>query len=889
MISISNENIPQIKPDLNHTLTFSELSECIQNNNSEPLISYLNQSKNSPNITNSSKETLLHVSVKNAKKNFSELLLSYGTNPNIQNNNLQTPLHLIVINKNIDMLKIFKEYNSDFNNIKDIYNKTVYDYVIENGNEYKTIFDEIFLNRKSNNSEDNSSVKIISPKNQIFTESDFKKLSSLNDINVNNNVVNTFDNLENNKNNIIEQDYASNKEIIKNIITQTIKKVNIDNSISNNTSNNNLSENYNTNSPTENINNNKSNNSIYNNNNNLNNNINNSDILNSLSKKSLNNNNNKTINNYNNSNSNKSNINISNINPINDTSEMNPLDLINQVITTNSNIFSELNSRQNTQNNVNNNNNAINNFNLKTEEDDKNILTDMDYSKSKSNIISSSKKSNSNKSDNKENIEKNNLFNSNNNFISKNINSINIDENNIIDNNNNNNENNKIEIEIYNSNNNNLKLNDNSSNYNSNNNNNMIIYNNLVYNNSTIETRPTTHGRNTDKNFIKKFPQINTNNINNINNNNINNNTANFSTFNTNTLNNNIHNNSKNNLNNNLHKKKSSILTEYAHKINNQNINPYLNNTFNVIEKNKSIQSKKNNFNHNQNNNITNTNIYQNELNYFNNENKENNNNSNSNNYINININNDNEENNNNNNNDNNTNKNEDIFFIDSPSKEQLLKFHDWLASCELLSYYNILLSNNIYEIDKIILGIKKKEINVSFNDVEDIGIKKPGHILRFLLKIEMEIGNIDSKISEFIFNVFDNNNHNNSFIQLSNSNLNYCCYYKNNNEFNNEDDVEKFLRKNGLINFKDNFIHNGFDSIAFIFLQIFSKYVFNDEFLIEYLHIYNENNRKKILKILYLEKNKICKYLKISPSKYENNFYETSTNENSNICCMLF
>ena len=125
MISISNENIHQIKKDTNHTITFSELSECIQNNNSEPLISYLNQSNNSPNITNSLKETLLHISVKNSKKNFTELLLSYGTNPNIQNNNLQIPLHLIVINKNIDMLKMFKEYNSDFNNIKDANNKTV--------------------------------------------------------------------------------------------------------------------------------------------------------------------------------------------------------------------------------------------------------------------------------------------------------------------------------------------------------------------------------------------------------------------------------------------------------------------------------------------------------------------------------------------------------------------------------------------------------------------------------------------------------------------------------------------------------------------------------------------------------------------------------------------
>ena len=51
------------------------------------------------------------------------------------------------------------------------------------------------------------------------------------------------------------------------------------------------------------------------------------------------------------------------------------------------------------------------------------------------------------------------------------------------------------------------------------------------------------------------------------------------------------------------------------------------------------------------------------------------------------------------------------------------------------------------------------------------------------------------------------------------------------------------------MFNLKENFIYNGFDQVEFIILQMFSKSKFNKEFLNEYLHIYNDEDKKKVLK----------------------------------------
>ena len=92
-------------------------------------------------------------------------------------------------------------------------------------------------------------------------------------------------------------------------------------------------------------------------------------------------------------------------------------------------------------------------------------------------------------------------------------------------------------------------------------------------------------------------------------------------------------------------------------------------------------------------------------------------------------------------------------------------------------------------------------------------------------------------------------------------------------NEFTtyiNNNDILAFLRSKDLFEFKDNFIHNGFDQVDFIIIQLFSEFKFNKNILIEFLHIYHEEDQKKVIKILYDEKEKICKEINIPFNKKE-------------------
>ena len=54
--------------------------------------------------------------------------------------------------------------------------------------------------------------------------------------------------------------------------------------------------------------------------------------------------------------------------------------------------------------------------------------------------------------------------------------------------------------------------------------------------------------------------------------------------------------------------------------------------------------------------------------------------------------------------------------------------------------------------------------------------------------------------------------------------------------------------------------MYNGFDKIEYIIIQLFSKYVFNKQILKEYLHVYIEKDRNKLLSGLYMVKINIAK-----------------------------
>ena len=215
-------------------------------------------------------------------------------------------------------------------------------------------------------------------------------------------------------------------------------------------------------------------------------------------------------------------------------------------------------------------------------------------------------------------------------------------------------------------------------------------------------------------------------------------------------------------------------------------------------------------------------------------------------------------------------------------SNKLLSQLRNWLISCDLLSYYNLFVEKKIVNIEEIISEVKQKKLKLDYRFVEDIGIKKPGHIIRFLLKLQIDSGILDKNLCDIILEKYCNNN-SNTFILNSSSNHCKCCGMScfskapsgscDFNEFNNyinNNDIFAFLRSKNLFELKDNFIHNGFDQVDFIILQLFSEFKFNKNFLIEYLHIYHETDQKKVTKILYEEKEKICKEINIPFDKKE-------------------
>ena len=238
-----------------------------------------------------------------------------------------------------------------------------------------------------------------------------------------------------------------------------------------------------------------------------------------------------------------------------------------------------------------------------------------------------------------------------------------------------------------------------------------------------------------------------------------------------------------------------------------------------------------------------------------------------------------------------------EIIHPQQISNELITKLRDWLISCDLLCYYNLLIKNNIYDIEAYIANLKNNKINISYKDIEDLGIKKPGHIFRFLLKLQMDIGVLDNKICNYIMNKFNDNVL--TTVGLSVSEIKYCGMILCPGESDysrsiNYTDIFSFLRNKDLMEFKENFVHNGFDQIEFILIQLFSCFSFNKEILNDYMHIYSEYDKIKVIKKLYEEKRTISRELGIDYNEKEvyniinDQFNEIENNDeftNNNIC----
>ena len=186
---------------------------------------------------------------------------------------------------------------------------------------------------------------------------------------------------------------------------------------------------------------------------------------------------------------------------------------------------------------------------------------------------------------------------------------------------------------------------------------------------------------------------------------------------------------------------------------------------------------------------------------------------------------------------------------------------------------------------------MKSYETKLKYDDIEGLlGIKKPGHIFRILIKLEIDSGLIDSNIVKFM--IKKNIKENEKNIQISFSNTYECGCFKKNKIPIQKNELRTFLKRKNLMKFYQNFYHNGFELIEYILIQMYSSFPINDDTLENCFHIYDENDRIKVLKSIVNEMKKINTFVNTkeyvsTPDKdkikYENVQLEDSDNENFN------
>ncbi len=148
------------------------------------------------------------------------------------------------------------------------------------------------------------------------------------------------------------------------------------------------------------------------------------------------------------------------------------------------------------------------------------------------------------------------------------------------------------------------------------------------------------------------------------------------------------------------------------------------------------------------------------------------------------------------------------------------------------------------------------------------MGIKIPCHIFRFLLKLQLDSCILDSFFCNSIIEKFNANTLNTVRMTVSGNESSCTCFGSCTPEGRVKltggggelpyNDIFSFLKYKDLMEFQENFIHNGFDQIDFIIIQMFSGFKFTKEILTECLHIYGEKEKNKVIKKLFEEKKNI-------------------------------
>ena len=187
-------------------------------------------------------------------------------------------------------------------------------------------------------------------------------------------------------------------------------------------------------------------------------------------------------------------------------------------------------------------------------------------------------------------------------------------------------------------------------------------------------------------------------------------------------------------------------------------------------------------------------------------------------------------------------------------------KIFEFITDVNLPKEYVFNLIDNGFDNLDMLISQTKNGIALTYENLREIGIKKPGERIKILIHLE-EI----SENFKFLFPKIIYNNDNNDNIDIKNK----------------SNTLKFFLEKIGKKNFFINFYENGINNIELLFIQMASKQPLNENILINDLNIKKQDANAIIIKLYEYSRNYINK-LKMLNKRNNNN--ENIINNNSTI-----
>ncbi|CAG9334807.1 unnamed protein product [Blepharisma stoltei] len=166
-------------------------------------------------------------------------------------------------------------------------------------------------------------------------------------------------------------------------------------------------------------------------------------------------------------------------------------------------------------------------------------------------------------------------------------------------------------------------------------------------------------------------------------------------------------------------------------------------------------------------------------------------------------------------------------------TKNELKPIYQFLEKINLQELYEVLCDAGLDDINKITERMISDN-PITKRELVAIGIKKPGHIYRFLIKAEEEAGISYIKTNR----------------KLNQESFWKCCTVPTNATFGMASfpTLREWLKSIKLEELWTVFVEAGFDSYEMIITQMYSKYPFTDEILLAEIGIAKPGHRNRIL-----------------------------------------